>query len=217
MKRVTLTFDNGPTPGVTERVLEILDRAGLRCIFFVIGEKLDDPAAMALTRQAHAAGHWIGNHTLTHSVALGDRPDAAYAAREIGETQARIGALARPEKLFRPYGNAGLIGPHLLSRAALDVLLSGRYCAVLWNSVPGDWKDPNGWVERCVEQIRAQDWSVTVLHDVADACLTRLPELLERLRDLDVSFVQEFPDSLILTRDGRPVTLDPSYVADGPA
>jgi peptidoglycan/xylan/chitin deacetylase (PgdA/CDA1 family) len=216
MRRVTLTFDNGPTPGVTERVLEHLDRAGLRCTFFVIGRKLVDPAAAALMRQAHEAGHWIGNHTLTHSVAFGDRPDAAYARLEIGETQARLGALVRPEKLFRPYGNSGQIGPHLLSRAATEYLLAERYCTLIWNSVPGDWKDPDGWVDRCVEQVSAQDWAVTVLHDIAEGCLPRLPELLRRLQDMGVIFEQNFPDSVILTRGGRIANLDPAYIADGP-
>jgi peptidoglycan/xylan/chitin deacetylase (PgdA/CDA1 family) len=215
MRRVTLTFDNGPTPGVTERVLEILDRAGLRCIFFVIGQKLRDPAAAALMRTAHAAGHWIGNHTLTHSVALGDRLDAGYAAAEIGETQALLGGHARPDKLFRPYGNSGLIGPHLLSQAAVSYLRAGGYTTVLWNSVPGDWKDPDGWVDRCIAQVAAQDWAVVVLHDVAVGCLARLPELLERLGDLDVTFEQGFPESVILTQAGRVANLDPAYVASG--
>jgi peptidoglycan/xylan/chitin deacetylase (PgdA/CDA1 family) len=216
MRQVTLTFDNGPTPGVTERVLEILDRAGLLCTFFVIGRKLADPAAAALMQAAHAAGHWIGNHTLTHSVALGDRPDAAYAAAEIGETQALLGGCARPEKLFRPYGNSGLTGPHLLSPAAVSYLLAGGYTTVLWNSVPGDWKDPDGWVETCLAQVTAQDWPVVVLHDVAAGCLARLPDLLERLDRLGVRFQQRFPDSVILTQAGRVVNLDPAYVASGP-
>jgi peptidoglycan/xylan/chitin deacetylase (PgdA/CDA1 family) len=217
MRRVTLTFDNGPTPGITERVLEVLDRAGLRCTFFVIGRKLAAPGAAALMQAAHAAGHWIGNHTLTHSVALGDRPDVTYAAAEIGETQALLGAYASPEKLFRPYGNSGLIGPHLLSRAATSYLLAGGYTTVLWNAVPGDWKDPEGWVDRCMAQVAAQDWSVVVLHDVATGCLARLPALLQRLVDLGVTFEQELPDSVILTRGGRVVNLDPAYVADGQA
>lgn len=214
MTRLTLTFDNGPTPGVTEPVLECLDRAGLRCTFFVIGRKLDTAGA-ALMRQAHAAGHWIGNHTLTHSVALGDRTDAAYAATEIGETQARIGTQSRPEKLFRPYGNSGLLGPHLLSHAATAYLLAGRYCTVSWTSVPGDWRDPAGWVDRCLAQVAAQDWAVTVLHDVVGACLPRLPELLDRLVQAGVVFEQRFPDSVILTRDGAAVTLDPGLIREG--
>ena len=81
-RRVTLTFDNGPTPGVTERVLEILAGFGIPATFFVIGSKIDKSTA-GLMQQAHAAGHWIGNHTLSHSVALGDRPERGYAVREI--------------------------------------------------------------------------------------------------------------------------------------
>jgi peptidoglycan-N-acetylglucosamine deacetylase len=180
-RRVTLTFDNGPTPAITEQVLEILDREGIRSTFFVIGQKLRSPAAVSLARDAHSAGHWIGNHTFTHSVALGDCPDADYAAREIGDTQDRIGDLSHPDKLFRPYGNSGLVGRHLLSRAAISYLLTHQFRTIIWNSVPGDWKDPEGWVERCLAQIEAQDWSVVVLHDIERGCLQRLPEFLQRL------------------------------------
>jgi peptidoglycan/xylan/chitin deacetylase (PgdA/CDA1 family) len=213
MKRVTLTFDNGPTPGITERVLEILDRAGLRCSFFVIGQKLAAPAAAALMRQAHAAGHWIGNHTLTHATPFGLRPDAAFAAGQIDETQALIGACARPEKLFRPYGDQGRIGPHLLSAAAVAHLLAGRFCVVTWNNVPGDWKDQDGWVAHCLAGVRTQDWSVVVLHDIANGCLEHLPELLRRLEDLGVTFEQGFPDSVVLMRDGQALNLDPGLIA----
>ena len=213
-RRVTLTFYNGPTPGVTERVLEILDRAGIRSTFFVIGQKLRTPAAAALARDARSAGHWIGNHTFTHSVALGDRPTADYAAREIGDTQACIGELSHPDKLFRPYGNSGLIGPHLLSRAALSYLLSHRFRTIIWNCVPGDWKDPNGWVESCVAQVEAHDWSVIVLHDIKTGCLPRLQELLQRITDMGVIHEQEYPEAVTLTRAGQSVSMSPSYIAD---
>jgi peptidoglycan/xylan/chitin deacetylase (PgdA/CDA1 family) len=45
MKSATLSFDNGPTPGVTERILDILNRNGIRATFFVIGKKLEDSSA----------------------------------------------------------------------------------------------------------------------------------------------------------------------------
>ena len=212
VRRVTLTFDNGPTPGITEQVLEVLDRAKIRATFFVLGKKLAAPPALALARDAHAAGHWIGNHTLTHSVALGDDPDADYAAREIGETQALIGDLAHPDKLFRPYGNSGRIGPHLLSQAALAYLLAHRYRTIIWNSLPGDWRDPDGWVEAGVKQAQSLDWSVVVLHDVEIGCLPRLLEFLARLGDLGVTFEQDFPEEMTLTRAGREVSLKKEYV-----
>jgi peptidoglycan-N-acetylglucosamine deacetylase len=212
--RVTLTFDNGPTPGVTERVLDILERLRIRSTFFVIGRNLDTPAAAGLMRRAHAAGHWIGNHTLSHTVALGDRPERDYALSEIEGAQARIGSSAHAEKLFRPYGNSGRLGPHLLSRAALEHLVARNYRTIIWNNVPGDWRDPDGWVERCIALASSEPWSVVVLHDIEGGCLARLPELLRRLEDLGVTFEQDFPDSVTLTRGGRIVSLPQDYVAD---
>jgi peptidoglycan-N-acetylglucosamine deacetylase len=213
-RRVTLTFDNGPTPGITGRVLDILARTGIRSTFFVLGKNLGDAEAASLAREAHAAGHWIGNHTMTHSVALGDNPDADYATREIGETQDRIGPLSHPDKLFRPFGNSGQIGPHLLSKAALAYLLAHRFRTIIWNSIPGDWRDPDGWVDAAVAQVAAQDWSVVVLHDMANGCLPRLPEFFARLADLDVVYAQDFPDEVTLTRGGRPVSLSPDHLSD---
>ena len=214
-KRVTLTFDNGPVLGVTERILEILEQARILATFFVIGRNLDQPAVAGLMKQAHAAGHWIGNHTLSHTVALGDRPvDLDYAVGEIEGAQQRIGAFTHPEKLFRPYGKSGRLGPHLLSRAALNYLLAQNFRTVIWNNVPGDWRDPDGWVERCIALAWVEPWSVVVLHDIEGGCLARLPELLRRLQDLGVSFEQDFPDAVTLTRSGRIVTLPESYIAD---
>src|ERR1700720_4064397 len=110
---VTVTLDNGPPAGITECVLEILGGGGIRGTFFGTRRNLADPEAASLAKQAHAAGHWIGNHTFSHSVAFGDRPSADFAAHEIADTQRAIGELSHPNKLFRPYGNSGLIGPHL--------------------------------------------------------------------------------------------------------
>src|SRR5579863_1761644 len=85
-RRVTLTFDNGPTPDVTERVLDILAGSRILTTFFVIGNKIGK-STVDLMQQAHAAGHWIGNHTLSHTVALGDRPERGYALSEIDGAQ----------------------------------------------------------------------------------------------------------------------------------
>jgi peptidoglycan-N-acetylglucosamine deacetylase len=139
--QLTLTFDNRPAPGITDRVLNILYRTGLKTTFFVIGGNLLDPDAAALMREAHSAGHWIGNHSLTHSVALGDRPEANYAREEIEEAQHLIGSCSRADKLFRPYGRDGLIGPHLFSEASLTRLSDGRYtcCAMSRNGLTTAW------------------------------------------------------------------------------
>ncbi|HEX3376090.1 MAG TPA: polysaccharide deacetylase family protein [Candidatus Acidoferrales bacterium] len=212
MKRVTLTFDNGPTPGVTEEILELLSARNIRTTFFVIGEKLAKDGGRALAERAHALGYWIGNHTFTHSVPLGERPSADYAQQEIEETQKLMGELSHADKLFRPMGGGGVIGPHLLSRAALQLLQAEKYTCVLWSSVPGDWKDQEGWVDRCVEEIAARDWSVVVLHDIENAALPRLPEFLDRMQDVGVEFRQDFPDDVIFMRRGEMLIRDVSAI-----
>jgi peptidoglycan/xylan/chitin deacetylase (PgdA/CDA1 family) len=203
MKRVTLTFDNGPAPGITERVLDVLLARRISATFFVVGERLRDPGRRALAARAHAEGHWIGNHSLTHTVPLGENPSAVYARREIEETQSLIGDLAHADKLFRPMGGGGAIGPHLLSRAALDQLRAGEYTCVLWSSVPGDWKDQDGWVERGVADVAARDWTTVVLHDIEHASLPRLDEFLGRLASMNVEFRQDFPDDVVMLRRGE--------------
>jgi peptidoglycan-N-acetylglucosamine deacetylase len=216
--RLSLTFDNGPTPGITERILEVLARHGLRVTFFVIGEKLRDKAAAGLLAEMAAAGHWIGNHTLTHSVALGDRPDAAYARTEIEEAQALVGTWPGQEKLFRPYGKDGLLGRHLFSVRALAHLQSHRYTSVIWNMVPGDWMIPDGWDDRCIDDLNRLDdseWAVVVLHDIPNACLAGLDRFLTRIEDGGFSIEQQFPDSVVITRNGRSVTSPAPFVADG--
>jgi peptidoglycan-N-acetylglucosamine deacetylase len=205
MKYVTLTFDNGPTLGITDRVLDVLASRRIQTTFFVVGEKLARPRGRALAERACAEGHWIGNHSYTHSAPLGENTAAEYARREIEDTQNLIGELAHADRFFRPMGGGGLIGPHLLSRAALERLQDGKYTCVLWSSVPGDWRDQAGWVDGCVSDVATRDWTTVVLHDVENAALPRLPEFLDRLQSLGVEFRQEFPEDVVVTRRGVPV------------
>ena len=207
MKYVTLTFDNGPTPGITDRVLDVLASRRIQTTFFVVGEKLARPDGRVLAERARAEGHWIGNHSYTHSAPLGENAGAEYARREIEDTQNLIGELAHADKLFRPMGGGGKIGPHLLSHAALERLQGGKYTCVLWSSVPGDWRDQDGWVDGCVSDVATRDWTTVVLHDVENAALPRLPEFLDRLNSLGVEFRQEFPEDVLATRRGVAVAL----------
>ncbi|MFL9989255.1 polysaccharide deacetylase family protein [Paraburkholderia sediminicola] len=213
MKKITLTFDNGPTPGVTEAILALLAERGIKTTFFVLGNRISDPVGAALLDKIVAHGHWVGNHSFTHSVAFGDSTEPGYAIREICDTQALIAERGISGRLFRPFGNFGLLGPHLLSEEALAYLMEHRFTCVAWNSVPHDWDDPARWVERCLADVVKQDWTVVVLHDIENAVLTRLPELLDALEKHDIEIVQSFPEEVVLIRDGEPTSLKPSHVA----
>ncbi|MFM0705054.1 polysaccharide deacetylase family protein [Paraburkholderia sediminicola] len=202
-KRVTLTFDNGPTPGVTDRILDLLKERNIKTTFFVVGQQLSDPARRALTERARAEGHWVGNHSLTHSVPLGEKVDPEYARAEIGTPQMLLGELLEPNKFFRPFGGGGHVGDLLFSPAAFELLQQEGYTIVLWTSVPGDWRDQEHWVENCVADVTVQEWPVVVIHDLDNASLPRLPELLDRLTAMGVEFTQQFPESVIPMRGGE--------------
>ncbi|MBV9221035.1 MAG: polysaccharide deacetylase family protein [Methylobacteriaceae bacterium] len=198
--RVAITFDNGPEPGVTEGVLDILSRYEIKATFFVIGRKLERPEGRRLVARAAAEGHRIGNHTYTHTVALG-RMDGRAAVDEICRTQDLIERVST-ERLFRPYGEGGGLGPHLLSPAARDHLASHRFTCVLWNVVPGDWKDPEGWVDDAVAACSIRNSPVLVLHDLPTGALRRLPTFLDRLKALGAEMTQAFPDECVPIRAG---------------
>ncbi len=200
--RVTLSFDNGPEPAVTPRVLETLGRFDVKATFFVLGAKLADPGRRALAAQARAAGHWIGNHTKTHAVPLGRIRDGNIVAEEILGTQQLIGELAHPDRLFRPFGGGGELGKHLLNSLSLGILEETRMTCVLWNAVPRDWEDPRGWVDTALAQCAAQPWSLVVLHDLPTGAMEHLSRFIERVLAAGGRFRQDFPPDCVPLRRG---------------
>ncbi|MAN79558.1 MAG: polysaccharide deacetylase [Rhodospirillaceae bacterium] len=202
MRDVTLTFDNGPEPDVTPGVLDVLARAGVPASFFVLGHKIADPARRKLAERAAAEGHWIANHTYSHDTPLGNLPGADVPETEIGRTQALIGDLAHPDRFFRPFGGGGALGPHLLSRPVADYLIAGRYTCVLWNAIPRDWADPEGWVETAVAQISPLDHALIVVHDLPTGAMVHLERFIETIRDAGGTFRQDFPEACVPLRRG---------------
>ena len=216
-RRLTLSFDNGPDADTTPRVLDVLGRRGLKATFFVIGRKLADPAGRKLAERAKAEGHWIGNHTWNHATPLGLLSDPEAPAREIGATQDELGDLVHPDRWFRPFGGGGKLGPHLLSPGARDHLIDGGYSCVLWNSVPGDWEDHDGWTDRAAAEIRAQDWTLLVLHDYVAPAMRNLDSFLAGRIDEGVRFAQEFPPDCVPIRRGQVLSPLEGFVAGAAA
>jgi peptidoglycan/xylan/chitin deacetylase (PgdA/CDA1 family) len=201
-RRVTITFDNGPDATVTAKVLDELAARGVKSTFFVVGEQLRQPGGRALVQRAVEEGHWIGNHTLTHTTPLGELADPAEVVREIEATQTLIGSLVHPDRLFRPFGSGGTIDERLLGAVALDHLRHGGYTCVLWNCVPRDWDDPSGWVDTALSEIATRPWTVVVVHDLPTGAMKRLPAFLDRLAEMGSEIVQNFPDDCVPLRRG---------------
>jgi peptidoglycan/xylan/chitin deacetylase (PgdA/CDA1 family) len=204
MSRVTLSFDNGPDATGTRLVVSTLADFGIKASFFVIASRLNSPALYDVAEQAKAEGHWIGNHTLSHRLPLGEDPDPLAPEREIGTAQEYLGTLAQPERYFRPHGS-GLLSPALLSTAAADFLRNGRFTLVLWNVLPRDWQHADGWVPRAVAQIRQHKWSLVVLHDTEGRAMRHLGNFIKQLLADKHEIVQEFPPSCVPLCRGRQV------------
>jgi hypothetical protein len=81
-------------------------------------------------------------------VPLGILKDPSAIGAEIRGTQEAIGALAHRHRFFRPFGQGGNLDERLLNLLVVDVLSAERMSCVLWNAIPGDWKEPDGWVDR---------------------------------------------------------------------
>ncbi|MDF2695545.1 MAG: polysaccharide deacetylase [Labilithrix sp.] len=203
MKRATITFDNGPDATITPAVLDVLRRKGVRAHFFVLGKQLVDREGRDLVARAISEGHLVGNHSFTHAVPLGEdpRPDAIEA--EIAATETLLAPLVSGPKRFRPFGGGGILGPHLLSSAAVDHLVENAYSCVLWTSVPRDWVDPAGWPARALADCVAQPHAVVVLHDIPDACLAGLEGFLDAVQREGIELVSELPLAVTPIVDGK--------------
>ncbi|AEI62007.1 polysaccharide deacetylase family protein [Corallococcus macrosporus] len=215
MSLLTLSFDNGPDPDVTPRVLDTLASHALTAQFFVLGKHLVTEEGRRLVARARDEGHVIGNHSFTHAVPLGEdpRPDAVEA--EIVATDALLAPLVPAPKWFRPFGGGGKLGPHLLSQRAVGHLRAHGYSCVLWNSVPGDWLDPKGWPEKALADCAARAHTLMVLHDIPNACLEALDGFLHRAKDLGLRFTTECPSDCVPIVEGRIVRDISGMVAAG--
>jgi peptidoglycan-N-acetylglucosamine deacetylase len=205
-RRVTLTFDNGPTPGVTDQVLDILAERSLPAIFFVVANRVDgDAAACALLTRMVRDGHRVGNHSLTHGRPLGELGKQETIA-EIATARDILREFTGDSFLFRPWGTEGQLDRRCLNRSAVDYLVSGKHTCVLWNSVPRDWADPGGWVARALTDVRAREHTVVVIHDVASGAMGALPRFLDELHREGVAVTAELPTECVPIVDGRTIS-----------
>ena len=69
--------------------------------------------------------------------------------------------------------------------------------------MPGDWRDPSGWMASVLADIEREAWTVVVLHDVPDASLAGLDEFLVRCADAGVELTLDVPDELHPDPGGR--------------
>ena len=150
-----LTFDDGPDPKWTPRVLDILAEAAVPATFFLVGRLAVRHAA--LVRRLAAEGHEAGNHTWSHRHPWTVLPSTARKEVHDGAT-AIADITGRAPKLFRP--------PHgRLRQCMIDEAERGGQTVVLWNHSAVDW-GPLGSAHGIAGRLSAaQAGDIILMHD----------------------------------------------------
>ena len=153
--RVALTFDDGPLPGVTDRVLDTLGELEVKAAFFVIGRSA--AAHPKLIRRMHEEGHVIGNHSFDHA-GMAFLRGSRYWREQLDRTDAAIReAVGVTPRLFRP--PLGIKTWHIVRAAAR------RHIMIAWTrrAFDGVSTTPQQILQRILPGARAGD--ILVLHD----------------------------------------------------
>ena len=172
-RAVYLSFDDGPEPEVTPRVLDLLGEAGVRASFFCIGKNVEaHPRIFDRIRQE---GHAVGNHSFSHL--NGWKTDDATYLADIARAAEII-----PTALFRPpYGRARRSQMKQLMASPLNMKI------IMWTLLSGDF-DTGRSADQCWVSVdkHLRPGQIVTFHDslkAAPRLLYVLPKLLQKMRD----------------------------------
>ena len=175
-KYVALTFDDGPRPGTTDRLLDGLKERGARATFFLIGE--DAAVHPELVQRMKEEGHQVGNHTWSH-VRL-DETARGAALSEVTRTDELLRSLLGEGDywLRPPYG---FVDKELMARIQVPL--------VKWSVDPRDWESRN--TEKVVQAVLkdTKPNSIVLLHDIYDTSVDAALRVIDALKKEGYQFV----------------------------
>src|SRR5688572_2761957 len=179
--KIAITFDDGPIPVMTEKILDVLKTHKAPAAFFCIGNRVNDYPA--LTKRIYDAGHLIGNHSYWHG-AMFDLQSADKIAKELRDTDSAIEkVIHKKPNFFRP--PYGVTNPMVATAVA-----KGGYKTIGWTIRSFDTMTKNGNVllERITKSLKGGD--VILFHDYSTATLEILPAFLDEVAKLGLKIVR---------------------------
>ena len=145
-RKLAITFDDGPNPAITPKLLDLLDRYRAKATFFVIGRFVRE--CPDLVKETAARGHVVGNHTESHQNLFKLGPAQITVELRLCH-HAIANAIGAPAKWFRP--PYGFRNPWVIPTAQ-----SLGCKTAMWTLIPGDWLDrPAEWLIRRMQPIAA--------------------------------------------------------------
>jgi peptidoglycan/xylan/chitin deacetylase (PgdA/CDA1 family) len=186
---VALTFDDGPNPPYTERILDVLGRERVHATFFVVGRAVE--AYPQTVRRIVREGHALGNHSWDHAHFVG-KP-ALFVQRDLARTDDALARVAhvRPRLMRPPFGQRDF---SLMAQAKRD-----GYTVVMWSDrLPDDWEQPGDATIASRVVSRVHDGSIIVLHDGNRGLLCAQAKLPQRTcdRTQEIAATREIIDAL---------------------
>jgi peptidoglycan-N-acetylglucosamine deacetylase len=178
-REIALTFDDGPHPNFTPRLLDLLRSEGVPATFFVVGKMVDRHPELA--RREAAEGHEVANHTYNHVRLVGlPRPTVEDEIRRGSDAIAR--AIGQPTRYYRPPGGE-------YDDTVIEATRAVGATMVLWTDDPGDYARPGTVVIRDRTLRWASNGAILLLHDGAEETLQALPEIIRSLKARGYVFV----------------------------
>jgi len=178
-KYIALTFDDGPHPRFTRRLLAVLKRCKVKATFFVVGEMAE--RYPQLVKAELADGHCIGNHTYHHvNLTKISRDEAATEIAACNEVLKRV--TGQKPHLFRPPGGDYNHQIAEISEVLGDVM-------VLWSDDPGDYASPGTQIIQTRLLAKVKGGSVILVHDGIEQTLEILPQMIAYFRKQGYEFV----------------------------
>lgn len=176
---IALTFDDGPHPVMTERLLDILKEEHVPGTFFVVGKMAD--RYPQIVREIADDGNEVANHTYTHRRLT--KIDTADAMNELAETRAVILRLTGHDSvLFRPPGGA-------YTRSLVRATSRAGYHMVLWSVLTNDVQGASTHMIYSRILKGANDGGIILMHSGMKNTVEVLPEVIDKLRERGYHFV----------------------------
>jgi peptidoglycan-N-acetylglucosamine deacetylase len=185
--KLAMTFDDGPTPGVTQSVLTHLKNNGVKATFLTVGRMID--ASPALLQAELADGHSLHSHTYTHTSMFSLSQQQIF--EELSRTDTAFknaGVCRRPVLVRPPYGE--------INAAANTILRRSGYRAIIWNVDTNDWQMSGSYTPaRVISEFQQQMDAIkpagvlALQHDLMQFSADIVPQIISNVKSRGYSFI----------------------------
>jgi len=180
-KVIALTFDDGPWPSSTAKIIDILQKNHIKGTFFVIGQNVKHYPD--LLKRVVSQGNVIGNHTWHHWYRYLNPQAAAYEITSTADVIYKVTGIKTD--LFRPPGG-------VMNNGVVNYAKNNKYAVILWSADSADYSRPS--VSRLLRNVfrQAKPGGIVLMHDGGgnrSHTVQALPEVISRFREQGYRFV----------------------------